>query len=195
MEDGRERRRRHDVHQPDGPPYEVGAITDLATTGAEGAGIRGDSTSTLISLRLRASVSRMCEERCSETKTGNRVDRLTPATRRATRPRFTSRSPSQGDRVRPQPGSGRAELAVISTARHPPGGGDGDGQAPAALGAEAWGVEGAPAAGTLRAGLAAAGAVHGCRSAQMAALRAPTGMRKSESIWRSSSAERPRVVR
>jgi hypothetical protein len=30
---------------------------------------------------------------------------------------------------------------------------------------------------------------------QMAAVRAPMGMRKSSSIWRSSSAERPSVVR
>jgi hypothetical protein len=30
---------------------------------------------------------------------------------------------------------------------------------------------------------------------QMAAVRAPMGMRRSSSIWRSSSAERPSVVR
>jgi hypothetical protein len=103
--------------------------------------------------------------------------------------------------------AGRAQLGVVAAAGRPARRGDGDRQPASAFGAEARGVERAATAGALGAGPATAGAVGGTprigtvapgvdhRRAQMAAVRAPMGMRRSSSIWRSSSAERPSVVR
>ena len=98
----------------------------------------------------------------------------------------------------PSPLGGTQPDVGMGPAAGPPSrGDDADGHATPALGAEAGWVERAGATGALAVGPAASGAVTlGChRPRQMAAVRAPMGMRRSSSIWRSSSAERPSVVR
>ncbi len=96
-------------------------------------------------------------------------------------------------------------MSVVAAARHPAGGDHGDGHAAAASGAEAGGSsarriqdigsDGRPQ--PVQWGITGSDGVTGWTGAvrQMAAVRAPMGMRRSSSIWMSSSAERPRVVR
>lgn len=86
--------------------------------------------------------------------------------------------------VRPAPGH-------VAGRSHP------DRETPAAAGTVAGRVVGPAAALALIVGAAAAGAV-GVRqrwSRHNAAVRAPTGMRRSSSICRSSAGDRPSVVR
>ena len=92
---------------------------------------------------------------------------------------------------------------MVAAAGHPSGRGDRDRHAAPALRAVAWRVEVAPTAGAVGKRFATARAVCGrghevdatLGGAQMTALRAPIGMRRSSSICRSSSAERPSVVK
>ena len=98
--------------------------------------------------------------------------------------------------ARPHPpiwvaGSRASRRTVVAAVGFDPGRGDEDGHAAAALGAEPGRVERAAAAAVaLARGAATPGAVH-----QIALDRTPIGMRRSSSICRSSSGERPSVVR